>query len=341
MGEGAAVNEHFRAYQRDDIEALLSRRPGETKLGENVLTISGDDIAAGLGNSSARFVLLGIPEDIGVRANYGIGGTHTAWHPALKALLNTQATDAVPGDNMLVLGAFDFSAWMTASESAEVPVLRGLTGQIDDAVSPVIAAIAAAGKIPVVIGGGHNNAYPLLKGIASVAGSAVNCINLDAHSDYRMVEGRHSGNGFRYARQDGFLDRYAMIGLHEAYNSKAVMQEIGADSGLQFSRYEDIFLEEKISLRQAVNAALQHTAGARTGIELDMDCIEKTLSSAMTPVGISAIHARQYVRWCAAGANAAYLHLAEGATTLRDGREDAGVAKLIAYLVRDFVVSAK
>jgi arginase family enzyme len=32
----------------------------------------------------------------------------------------------------------------------------------------------------------------------------VNAINFDAHSDFRILEGRHSGNGFSYAYEEGF-----------------------------------------------------------------------------------------------------------------------------------------
>nr|WP_233167177.1 arginase family protein [Pedobacter sp. ASV2] len=31
-------------------------------------------------------------------------------------------------------------------------------------VFPIIEKIVAAGKVPIVIGGGHNNAYPIIKG---------------------------------------------------------------------------------------------------------------------------------------------------------------------------------
>jgi formiminoglutamase len=43
-----------------------------------------------------------------------------------------------------------------------------------------------------VIGGGHNNSYPLIKGTAKgwhkagvIPLAQINCINLDAHADYR------------------------------------------------------------------------------------------------------------------------------------------------------------
>ncbi len=43
-----------------------------------------------LEKTSAKFVIFGIPEDIGVRANYGKAGTSNAWQEFLKAFLNVQ-----------------------------------------------------------------------------------------------------------------------------------------------------------------------------------------------------------------------------------------------------------
>jgi formiminoglutamase len=36
-------------------------------------------------------------------------------------------------------------------------------------------------------------------------------INFDAHSDFRILEGRHSGNGFSYAYEEGFLKKYFIL----------------------------------------------------------------------------------------------------------------------------------
>src|SRR5690606_17086835 len=163
--------------------------------------------------------------------------------------LNMQSTPVCTGDNVLLLGAFNFDHWMAASESMDAERMRAIVDNIDEAVYPVIERIVRAGKIPVVIGGGHNNAYPLLQGPSYASGGAVNCINLDAHSDYRRIEGRHSGNPFRYAKRDGFLDRYAIVGLHKAYNSGPVVQELLADDAIHCSFYEDIFLNEQLLFR--------------------------------------------------------------------------------------------
>jgi len=341
MGGQGAISSHFKISSRASLDELINRRPGEIKLGERVGVLSdGKDLTLSLSQSDSHFVLLGIPEDIGVRANGGIGGAHTAWAPALKALLNMQSTDAFSGAELLVLGAFDFGNWMEVSMTEDLPALRRRVEDIDEAVTPLIQLIVASGKIPIVIGGGHNNAFPLLKGASVAKASALNCINLDAHSDYRVMEGRHSGNGFRYARDGGYLSHYAMVGLHSAYNSQTVLADISNDADLHCSCYEDIFLQEGPGFSQAVDDAIMHTAGLPTGIELDLDCIAGILSSAATPCGITVLQARQYLRQCMEMAQVAYVHLTEGAVQLRDGRADNSTAKLIAYLVHD-IISAR
>jgi formiminoglutamase len=325
----------FRQFTRDDIEAFFSRREGEVKLGEKVGTAA-NDLETTLRETTARFVLVGIPEDIGVRANHGVGGTESLWPDALTAILSIQHTEKLNGEQLLVLGAFDLSDLMGSSQTTDIHGLRKLVAEIDDEVFPVIEAIVRAGKLPIIIGGGHNNAYPILKGSSRALGQSVNCVNLDAHSDYRALEGRHSGNGFRYARTDGYLSKYAVIGLHENYNSEQVLSDIRSDKDIWCCFYEDIFLHERFGFAEAVDKALDHTAGKPTGIELDLDCIERTLSSASTPSGITALMARQYIN-SSARADVAYLHLTEGATALSDGRKDPLTAKLVAYLVTDFI----
>ena len=90
---------------------------------------------------------------------------------------------------------------------------------------------------------------------------------------------------------------------------------------------------------QAVAHATSFTEDSLCGIDIDLDSIENILSSAMSPVGISPVHARQYISFAAADSKPAYLHVCEGACRLTDGRTDHGTGKLISYLVSDFVKS--
>ena len=341
---------HFKFYGKNDVGSLTKRRRFETKLGERIQFLKTGDWPEVIQQSSAKYVLVGIPEDIGVQANQGTGGADTNWYPFLHAFLNIQSNDFCSGEDILLLGHFDFGDLKYLIEShayndqEKTDAYRHAVITIDDEVEGLMKAIAAAGKIPIVIGGGHNNAYPLLKGVSKglmktgqIPLAQLNAINLDAHTDYRTMEGRHSGNAFRYAESDGYLGKYSIIGIHENYISQNVLADIQFNPFIQYTSYEDIFLREKKNFIQAVAQAVDFTADTFTGIELDMDCIQNVLSSACTPSGISVLQARQYLTYTAGHTKAAYLHISEAASLLSDGRKDESAGKLLSYFVSDFV----
>lgn len=343
--------QRFRFYTKEDVLTLTKIRRFETKLGERVQVLTNtNDLEASLKQSSASYVLVGIPEDLGVKANYGTGGADTAWFPFLNSFLNIQSNDFLSGEEILLLGHFDFADVEGLIENTahsfdeKVDAFRHAVQMIDDEVEQLIKIITSCKKTPIAIGGGHNNAYPLIKGAAKGLHKAevlplaqINCINLDAHTDYRPLEGRHSGNAFRYAEEDGYLQKYCVLGVHENYIPQNVWIDIANNPFFDFISFEDIFLHEKRNFIQAVAHATGFTDDSYTGIELDLDSIEHTLSSATSPVGISAVHARQYISFAATDTKTAYLHICEGASFLTDGRKSDTIGKLISYLVSDFV----
>jgi formiminoglutamase len=341
---------HFKFYGKKELISLTNPRRFETKLGERIQTTKAGEWPNVLEESSAKYVLVGIPEDIGVRANIGIGGADTNWYPFLNSFLNIQSNDFCTGEDILLLGHFDFGDMKyliennAFNEEEKINAYRHAVNTIDDEVETLVKAIAVAGKFPIVIGGGHNNAYPILKAVSKglfklgeLPLPQLNAINLDAHTDYRSMEGRHSGNAFRYAESDGYLGKYSILGLHENYVAQNVLAEMQSNPFMQYTSYEDIFLRERKGFMQALGQAVDFTHDSYTGIELDIDCIQNALSSAHTPSGISALLARQYVTYTARHARAAYLHICEGATQLVDGRKDDTTGKLLSYLVSDFV----
>lgn len=343
--------QHFRFYNKEDILALTKIRRFETKLGERLQVLQNkDELEHSLQQSKADYVLLGVPEDIGVKANLGMGGTDTAWFPFLNAFFNIQSNDFFEGDDILILGHFDFSHLESVIEEnahgyeEKVEAYRHAVIMIDEEVENMVKLITSHNKIPVVIGGGHNNAYPLIKGVAKGLHKAgkiplaqINCVNLDAHTDYRPAEGRHSGNAFRYADDDGYLQKYCVIGIHENYIPQNVWMDFVNNPFFDLITYEDIFIHEKRNFIQAVSHATGFTEDTYCGIELDLDGIEQTLSSATTPSGLAPLHARQYLNFTATDAKVAYVHLCEGASFLSDGRKSETTGKLISYLVSDFL----
>lgn len=342
---------HFKFYSKEDILSLTKVRRFETKIGERLQYLKFDgEWPEDLVHSSAKYVVIGIPEDIGVLANYGVGGTASTWLPFLSSFLNIKSNDFLTGENILLLGHFDFGDLKFLIDSYAynpdelIDAYRHAVNIIDEEVENMLKVIAACNKIPIVIGGGHNNAYPIIKGVAkglaksgAIPLAQINCVNLDAHPDYGVTEGRHSGNAFRYAEEDGYLGKYCIIGVHENNISQGILMDMHNNPFIDYISFEEIFVHERKNFIQAIAHATGFTEGSFTGVELDMDCIENTLSSAVTPSGISALQARQYINFAATDAKVAYLHICEGATHLSDGRKDETTAKLITYLVSDFV----
>lgn len=343
--------QYFTCFSKQDIKAITKIRKFETKIGERVQVVSkAANLEESLKESKAKFVILGIPEDIGVKANYGVGGTDTAWNPFLASFLNIQSNDFLEGSNILLLGYFDFSKIASLIEGnahdydEKVMAYRHAVNELDEAVEPLIKLITQYNKIPIIVGGGHNNAYPIIKGAAKglhksgqIPLASLNCINLDAHADFRPMEGRHSGNAFSYAEEDGYLQKYCIIGIHENYLTQNIWMDIVNNPFIDFITYEDIFIHEKRNFLESVAHATTFTEDNYTGIEIDLDCIEHTLSSAATPSGVDPIHARQFVSYTGGDSKTAYLHICEGASKLSDGRSSETIGKLIGYLVSDFI----
>lgn len=340
----------FKRFDKTDILSLTHLRKFETKLGEIVLCDASGDFEKTISETKAKYIIFGIPEDIGVKANLGKGGADSAWFPFLDSFLNIQSNDFLSGENIFVAGYFDFSNAEklinvnAATDEEKIIAYRSFVSKIDEEVEEIIKIITQNKKIPIIIGGGHNNAYPAIKGAAKGLYKAellqlaqINCINLDAHTDYRPSEGRHSGNAFRYADEDGYLNKYCVIGIHENYLQQNVWIDIVNNPFIDFITYEDIFIHEKRNFIQAVAHATNFTSDNFTGVELDLDSIENVLSSASSPCGITTLNARQYLNFAAIDSKIAYVHICEGAAKSDTGETSSSVGKIISYLVSDFI----
>src|SRR6478735_1053199 len=164
---------HLKLYNKQDILSLTRLRRFETKLGERLQVLAdASNVEASIEKSSAKYVLFGIPEDIGIKANQGMGGADTSWIPFLQSFLNIQSNDFFSGENVLLLGHFDFGDIKYLIENnargdeEKMEAYRHAVHSIDEEVEKLAKIITSQGKTPIVIGGGHNNAYPLIRGSA-------------------------------------------------------------------------------------------------------------------------------------------------------------------------------
>jgi len=331
----------------NDLAKVTNHRSGEIKFGEKMLTIpKGMDIAQFLKTCEAKYVLFGIPEDIGVRANFGRPGAASAWECAIASIANIQHNRFCKGSQILVLGRLNVCEEMKEVEHLNFndiddrSKLSQLVEKIDKDVSHIIFNIIKAGKTPIVIGGGHNNSYGNIKGTALAKGKPINAVNFDAHSDFRILEGRHSGNGFSYAYEEGFLKKYFIFGLHENYTSKSVLDIIKKiEDRVRYNTYDSINIRKEKNFNQELIQAAQFIQNDFYGVEIDLDAIPNIASSAMTLSGFSIEELRQFVTFFAKNRNAAYLHICEGAPDLCYEKNNHLIGKLIGYLVTDFIKS--
>jgi len=339
--------DNFIQFSHIDLAKITNHRFGEVKFGEKMQTIpKGQDVFEHIRTSDAKFVLFGIPEDVGVKANYGRVGTSSAWHHAIKSIANLQHNKFCKGNQILLLGAINLKTENEAASKIdfqnheERKKLFNLVEKIDKEVSHVVYSIIKSGKIPIIIGGGHNNAYGNIKGAALATGKPFNAINFDAHSDFRVLEGRHSGNGFSYAFDEGFLKKYFIFGLHESYTSKNVLLNLkNLEDRVRYNTYDEIAIRKEKSFEQELHQALNFIKNDKFGIEIDLDSLPNVASSASTPSGFSIEKARNFIHFMGQNYNASYFHICEGAPELDEPKYEHLVGKVIAYLVTDFIKS--
>lgn len=332
---------HLIVFTEKEKQHLLKKRKGESKFGEHIqllpnLTNIYDDIV----NLDVDYVLFGIAEDIGVYGNFGQTGTYKTWEATIKILLNIQNNDFTTPKRILILGCLAYNEQretllaLDRSKKKDLSKIRNFVNTIDKDVTQIVASIVKAGKKPIVIGGGHNNAYGNIKGSALALNKRINVVNFDAHSDFRAEEGRHSGNGFSYAYAEGFMKNYFVFGLHENYTSDALLKKIKKVKSIKYNTYESIEVRNEVDFKPEMKYALDHVSESYFGIEIDCDAIENIPSSAKTPSGFSIKHARQFVNYFGKHKNATYLHICEAAPTKKTNTK---IGKLITYLITDFI----
>lgn len=163
-----------------------SPRRDDPRLEDVIEMWSGDSAALKPG----RAVLIGFPQDHGVRRNHGRRGAAAAPAEIRKHLYRLTPWDAESDVDLAALPPLDLGNVHIAGTLEESQV----------ALAEIVAAVLKAGAVPIVLGGGHETAFGHFLGY-TMAGQRVGIINIDAHLDVRPCHGDHghSGSHFRQA----------------------------------------------------------------------------------------------------------------------------------------------
>src|SRR5215510_2704526 len=187
----------FEQTARINPELLFRRNDvNDVRLGETVLT----DPAH---YHSADVVLLGCPQDEGVRRNKGRVGAKDA-PDAIRRCLYRYVT--IEGLNFFDLGNTIIQDTLEATHDAHQEVVR---------------QVLRDGKRLIVLGGGNDVSYPDCSALAIETEGDILAFNMDAHFDVRADEPRNSGTPYRQLLEEGHVkpENFYIIGYQHYANS--------------------------------------------------------------------------------------------------------------------------
>ena len=328
-------------FNHTDLSRLLHIRASESKFGEHVKILPPlCNIYEHINTLDVDYILLGIPENIGILANLGNQNTTYTWEATLKTLLNIQKNEFTNPENVLVLGYLNFEKELKKIKSLDLTIdkqlvkARKIVSKIDKDVAHIIYTIKKAGKTPIVIGGGQNNAYGNIKGCALALNSPINIVNLNAFANFKPEEGRHSGNGFTYAYAEGFLKNYYVFGMQENFIPNSILKTINKLKQIHFSTYESIAIKQTTTFKKELKYALSMLEDLPIGMEIDCNAIENFNANTTTLDGFSLKRVRQFVNYFGKRDHVQYLHICDAETT-EDNAEQTGL--FITNIITDFM----
>jgi formiminoglutamase len=293
----------------------INLRSGETRLGEKIYTYKEA--------SKADFLILGISEDIGPQFNLGNPGAKFGFDSFLSTFCNTQHNLFIERAKIAVIGEIiqlnDFNNLNCVPE-------------LDELVYKTLNEHLLPHQKLIVIGGGHNNAYPIIKHFAKKG--STHSINIDPHADCRKTDQRHSGNPFSFALEEKLLKSYSVFGLHENYNNQFLLDFLKSNN-CKHSFFEDYLDNSQSFLDDIENQCSAIPNGDKLLLDIDLDSIANMPCSAFTPSGFNIEEIRRIIRLTGKTRSISSLHLPEGAPLTEE--ENKWYGKTLSYLVLDFI----
>jgi formiminoglutamase len=313
----------FTQLKAADVPKIESL-PDDLRVGDIIETWQGDPAALRAGRS----VLVGFPQDEGVRRNHGRPGAAEAPTEIRRWLYRLCAADPESGFSLVANPPLDLG---------DVPITGSLE-DTQDALAQIVAAILKSGATPVVLGGGHETAFGHYLGYVR-ARKSVGIINIDAHLDVRPPQAGlgHSGSPFRQAIEHPSSplpgDRYVCLGAQPqsvsvaharfAQNHGCVIRWCGDVSG----RLVDAFAKERDRL-----------SGCSLYLTLDADAVRAADVpgvSAPNSLGLAGNEVAQLARYAGACPVVASIDLVEiNPRHDRDGRS----ARWAAVVIWNFLI---
>ncbi len=219
--------------------------------------------------ADCQIALLGLPDDTGVRMNFGRPGAALGPGAFRAALARYGAEESAAGDWPVVFDAGDVEVGATLDETHAN-------------VTAAATTLVNAGLFPIAIGGGHDLTYPFVRAVATRYPKPVG-VYFDAHLDVRDTAG--SGMPFRRLVEDCGVPALHLHGFRPMVNSREHLDWFRQHGG---KLYPD-----------SAKPALPKAKHLFASFDLDvLDAAHASGVSALNPAGWSVREAEAWVRLC-------------------------------------------
>jgi formiminoglutamase len=290
------MSEIFSQTTRPNGDLFFTRNDkNDPRLGEIVKREESDYAAS-------EIVILGCPQDEGVRRNNGRPGAEHA-----PSAIREQFYKLTPFNIRKKL--FDLGDTKIAATLEET----------HDTHTAVVAQVLRDGKRLIVLGGGNDVSYPDGVAMADVFGRENWIgINVDSHLDVRIADQRNSGTPYRQLLDEGHLtpDHFFEVGYQTHFCSPVYydyIRQLGVQRiSLELLRSRsdsDVELKEMIK-----NKFIKHSSALNTFFGFDLDvvrCADAPGVSAPSPLGLRAGEFIQLVKYAASLANTKMIEFSE------------------------------
>ncbi|MEO6334718.1 MAG: formimidoylglutamase [Pyrinomonadaceae bacterium] len=286
----------FELTSRPPAELFLARNdPNDPRLGEIVLRERNDYAAADI-------VILGCPQDEGVRRNNGRVGAADA-----PAAIREQFYRLTP-----------FNIKKRLFDIGDVNV-GGSLEEIHETHYAVVKEILADGKRLIVLGGGNDISYPDGRAMGQVFGPDKWIgINVDSHLDVRIAEERNSGTPYRQLLEEGhLLPNYFYEVGYQTHFASPVYYKYLRDLGVHRISLETLRSREQADLELRENIRqlfIGQSSSLNTFFGFDIDAVRASDApgtSAPSPLGLRAGEFITLVKYAASLANTRLIEFSE------------------------------
>lgn len=267
----------------------------DPRLGEIVGQREGD-------YEASEIVILGCPQDEGVRRNNGREGAARA-----PNAIREQFYKLTP-----------FNIRKKIFDAGDVKIGADLEETHDNHLV-VAKQILSDGKRLIVLGGGNDISYPDGRAVAEVFGAANwIAINIDSHLDVRIADKRNSGTPYRQLLEENFLRPHYFYEVgYQTHLCSPVYYDYIRSLGVNRISLEllrsrnEPDMELKESIKQKF---ISHSNSLNTFFGFDLDAVRSADApgtSAPSPLGLRAGEFIQLVKYAASLANTRIIEFSE------------------------------